>query len=78
MKTKVLTLAGLSLVTTLALSGCATPEERIQKDIGTSTITVDYKGKPLDCTTWSGSHGELGMTCDFVKYHANEAQPLQR
>jgi hypothetical protein len=33
-------------------------------------VTIDYKGKPLNCVSWQGSHGETGLTCDFVEYHA--------
>ena len=32
-------------------------------------VTITYRGKPLNCVTWDGSHGETGLSCDFVEYH---------
>ena len=32
-------------------------------------IVIQYQGRPLDCITWLGSHQEVGLSCDFVKYH---------
>ena len=68
---KALAIAFAALIA-LTMSACAepTPAERVQDRVANNVITVDYNGKPLDCITWGGSHGELGMTCDFVKYHA--------
>jgi hypothetical protein len=31
-------------------------------------VTIQYNGRPLNCVSWSGSHGEVGLTCDFVQY----------
>lgn len=36
-------------------------------------VTIEYDGRDLDCVTWHGSHNEVGLTCDFVKYHFGEA-----
>jgi hypothetical protein len=35
-------------------------------------VTIDYKGRDLDCVSWFGSHGERGFTCDFVAYHQED------
>ena len=58
----------------IALAACS--KEQFAKvecpgDNGSNcTTTIFYRGHPLDCILWDGSHGEVGMTCDFVKYHA--------
>lgn len=60
-------------VIALTLGGCVSDahvEEKARDTAATQVITVEYKGKPLDCITWTGYAGEVGMTCDFVKYHA--------
>ena len=44
--------------------GCATTENPEFDE-----TTVNYNGRDLDCVTWYGSHQEVGLTCDFVKYH---------
>lgn len=45
----------------------------VEKSAGCET-TIMYKGQPLNCVTWDGSHGEVGLTCDFVEYHARSGQ----
>jgi hypothetical protein len=57
-------LVAVAVLAGLALTGCATTENPDFDE-----TTVDYQGRPLDCVTWQGSHGEVGLTCDFVKYH---------
>lgn len=57
-----------------ALTGCSADsgdQSRVGDDDtpAEGVVTVQYDGKPLDCVTWLGSHQEIGMTCDFVKYH---------
>lgn len=72
----------LAIVAVIALSGCGAQENdpRLDgaEDLGSrenhSVVTVQYDGRDLDCITWSGSHGEAGMTCDFVKYHADDSE----
>lgn len=32
-------------------------------------VEIKYEGETLHCLTWDGSHGETGMTCDFVRWH---------
>jgi hypothetical protein len=54
----------VAVVAGIALTGCNTTESPSHTE-----TTIDYKGRPLDCITWDGSHGEVGMTCDFVGYH---------
>ncbi len=48
----------------LLLTGCSTTD-----DPKFDETTVQYDGRDLDCITWTGSHGEVGLACDFVKYH---------
>lgn len=48
----------------IAMTGCATTENPDFDE-----TVVHYDGRDLDCITWTGSHGEVGLTCDFVKYH---------
>jgi hypothetical protein len=31
-------------------------------------VTVEYKGRPLNCVT-AGVHGGVALSCDFVEYH---------
>lgn len=66
----------LSLLVAFALTGCsAGPDtEKVSGcDAGLDQVvcdkTVSYKGHSIDCIAWNGSHGEVGLTCDFVKYH---------
>ena len=35
-------------------------------------VTIQYEDRDLHCVSWSGSHGEIGLTCDFVRFHAEE------
>lgn len=67
---KIVTLS-ITLMSLVALSGCATGGQGEAPLEAPDTITMDYNGNPLDCVTWWGSHGETGMTCDFVSYHAD-------
>lgn len=56
--TAAVVLAGMTMV------GCSSTE-----DPDFDETVVMYHGKPIDCITWYGSHNEVGMTCDFVKWH---------
>jgi hypothetical protein len=71
-------MAIVGLLAVPALTACATDagSQRVS-DCETNgdnavgcTATIQYQGKPLNCVTWSGSHGEVGLTCDFVEYHS--------
>lgn len=57
-------MAVAAVVAAVSLVGCATTE-----DPDYDETTVQYNGRELDCVTWYGSHNEVGLSCDFVKYH---------
>ena len=68
----------LALVTVLALSSCADAQPDAQEIVSCGgdvkagagcAVTIQYNGKPLNCVSWDGSHGETGLSCDFVEYH---------
>lgn len=68
--------AAAALAMTLTACGAdAGDASRVEEDgPAKGVVTIQYDGKPLDCITWYGSHSELGMTCDFVKYHLDSGQ----
>jgi len=53
-------------------SGNKTVDECTNGGGNNCVTTINYKGKPLHCVTWSGSHSEVGLACDFVEYHLND------
>ena len=69
-------ITALALVLAVALTGCDDVRSGNKNvgDCGTENAsnncvtTVMYNGKPLKCVTWSGSHSEIGLSCDFVQY----------
>ena len=71
MKSFRLILAALFAAITLSACSASTGDaSRVSEDSAAEgVVTVEYDGKPLDCITWYGSHSEVGLSCDFVKYH---------
>ena len=57
--------AGMIVFAGITLTACNSTE-----DPDFDETTVQYNGEDLDCVTWTGSHNEVGLTCDFVKYHS--------
>lgn len=78
------TLAVLIIVGSLllVLVACGNTVRSGNKEIGdcndsggsNCVTTITYKGKPLNCVTWAGYGTEVGLSCDFVEYHANDTQ----
>lgn len=73
-----ITLALVGIVTAVSLTACADAAPDSQEitscggdmDYGVGcAVTVTYKGNPLNCVSWDGSHGEVGLNCDFVEYN---------
>lgn len=79
-------LVTVGLVAAVSLTACGTTPggqrvESCQIDGATAAgcpVTIDYNGSPLNCITWDGSHGETGLTCDFVEYHGLHIQESVR
>lgn len=76
----------LAIVAVIALSGCGSQapgdpnrvkSETLNDYQRPSVITVEYDGRDLECITWEGSHSEVGFTCDFVKYHAEQESDFE-
>ena len=65
---KIVVASVFAAVSLVSLTGCGNNDTPTGYADG-GVITVDYNGKPLNCVTWNGSHGEEGRTCDFVEYH---------
>lgn len=32
-------------------------------------VVIQYEDEDIHCLSWDGSHGEKGLTCDFVRWH---------
>lgn len=60
----------------IGLSACGTSEgvqeiPRCESNVGGASgceVTIKYMDKDIHCLSWGGSHGETGLTCDFVRY----------
>ena len=58
----VATLAAVAMLTGCTAGDDAGPEKA-------KVLYFNYDGAPIECVAWRGSHGEIGLTCDFVEYH---------
>ena len=41
-------------------------------------VVVQYEDRDLHCVSWDGSQGETGLTCDFVRFHAEDESSAEK